>query len=286
MLPCPNNADLVLGGYPGVYADRLKSLLKLLIGHSVQFPASDRNIMLRHKTDIPSDSLCGGLVVPGDHNRPDAGFIRIRNRIVYLLAWRIDHCRQTDQDEMLLIPGPDSSVFDMFVGIGQHTQGASRELLIGQHELRPKLIGQRHSVFVQQHVVASSEQDIRSAFCQQGPLTVEGMHGGHQLPVGVKRDLRLPREAVADFPVILVLAAAEGDQRDLRRIAERFSLLINMGVVAQYSDMQQAPLTGRPFLVILGEQLSFGTGQKIIHHRHFILGQGAGLIGTDDAGGT
>ncbi|MBS6355742.1 MAG: MerR family transcriptional regulator, partial [Oscillibacter sp.] len=73
LLPGPDDADLVLRGHPGVYADPGHELPQLLIAHGLDGGALHSLGTGSEDADLPGDGGCGDLVVAGDHNGPDAG---------------------------------------------------------------------------------------------------------------------------------------------------------------------------------------------------------------------
>ena len=105
------------------------------------------------------------------------------------------------------------------------------------------------------------------------------MLGGHELPVAVERVLALARIFPAHLLGIKSQAASEIDQRGLCRVADLHAVRI-LRVIAEHTADQQAAL-GRIINIHIRRFDTFLI-YIIIFYGHFVLGQGACLVRTDD----
>ena len=157
----------------------------------------------------------------------------------------------------------------MPAGKGQHPQSLPGELLIDLFHFRPLLGGDDAAV----------HQNVHGALGDHHQTAGQLMDGAHQLPVGVKGDLRQAGPAGAGGLLVKAVVLPQTDQRRLSGVAH-LPVFVHRGVAAQQRRPQQR-LLDRVVEVRARRVNDLAAGVYLLH-RHFVLGQGAGLIRADD----
>ena len=268
-LPGPYDTDLVLRGHPGVDRDLGGKLPQLTVTHSVDDAPLYRLGAVCQDTDLSGDGGSGGPVVSGDHNRPDPGGDARGDRRFGLFPGRVHHGDQSQEIHAALILRADCLPLDAAAGKGQHPQSFIRKALVGllhRRSLRPG-----DDAPVQQH--------IHRALGDHQPPAGHLVHRAHQFAVGVKGELRQPGPVGPDSLFVKAMVLPQPHQSSLRRVAY-LAAVIHCGVAAQQGATQQGLLNGVGKIRV--RRVNHGPGGIQLPHRHFVLGQCAGLVGADD----
>ena len=253
----------------GVYAVPVDDLIQLIVGQAVQRAAGNGLGGVSDDAQLSGDGHGGVLVVAGDHHRADACGAALGHGVLHLRPHGVDHTGKADEAQLLLqrlrrqILG--QTVVPPFrrrqhpqrlVGHGLvvRQNGGTLFLRHGQHRAALRIVG------------AAAQHLVRRTLGVLDEAAVRAVDSGHHLPAGVKG--RFGAAGLPGLQLGLGTAADRGKihQRRLGRLALGAAVLQN-GVVAQrHGGGQQRQ---RP---------------RVLHHRHFVLGQGTGLVGADDLG--
>ena len=267
-LPCLDNTHLVLGGHTGIHRISLHVLLQSRLVHGVQILSGDGHIAVPEDVQFLGDGHSGELVVAGDHDRTDAGGVALGHGLLDLHAGRVDHAHQAHEGQAGLQAlggelGGDG--LHVFIGHAQHAQGPGSHLLVLLH-------GRVGSGLVD---IAAAQQHIGRALDHDAVLALEGVDGGHELPVGVEGQLRHTGHGLLDLVLVQALLHGDIHEGGLGGVAGGLGpavLVVGQdGVVTQGADGEGE---GPPIL----------RGGPHVHHGHLVHGQGARLIRTDDGG--
>jgi hypothetical protein len=244
-------------------------------------------------------------VVAGDHHDPDAGRLRLGDRVPDLGAGRVDHADHAGEDELVLerlVGGRRLGRVERTVGDGERAQGLIGQPVDRAEDLPPALVRQRHVARPDTLASAARQQDIRGALGHQRDLAAVGrvrFERAHQLPLGAERDLAAPAESAG-----ALLRRAELSLRDEERRLGRIALHRPAAVVAPQDGVAgeaaaaqhrahlgpQRPALDRaavdrdlPGGLVAGaaDRRLTGAGDDA-QDRHLVAGQGAGLVGSDD----
>ena len=154
----------------------------------------------------------------------------------------------------------------LHTGAGQHPQGLIRHALVFLHDGRAVILRHGAAALGGQQPGAAGQHLIRRALGILDEAVSTAVHGGHHLPHGVEGRFRHAGLLLLQLILRLALIVGEVDQRALRGLAHRLMLSVQLRVGAK----GHAP--GQQLLV-----RAIG-----VHHGHFVLGEGAGLVRADD----
>ena len=269
LAPCVNDADLMLRLHTGVHAVLLHLLGQLLVAEAVQSAAGNGLRGIVQYPQLLGDGHGGILVVAGDHHWPDACRAALLDGGLHLRTHRVDHTRQTHEAQILLqilravVLG--QAALPQADGRRQHTQGLIRHGLVLRQNFLTLLLGHGQHLAALLISGAAAQHLIRCALGVLNEAVIHAVDGGHHLPGGVEGSLRRTGLLLLQPVLIQPAVHAEAHQRRLRGLALHRAIGILHGVVAEgHSGTQQSLRAG------------------VLHHRHFILCEGAGLIGADD----
>ena len=205
LLPGPDDADLVLRGHPGIHADPGYELPQFLIAHGLNNGTLHGLGAGGEDADLLGDGGGGDLVVAGNHDGPDTGGDALTDGRLGLLPGRVHHGDEAQELEVVLILQADGGGGQHPLAEGQHPQALLGQLLV--HPLDLRLLLRREASAAQHHV--------------HGPL---GQHGqavrqlvdcAHQLPVGVKGQLRQTGILAPRLRLVEAVALAQAHQGGL-----------------------------------------------------------------------
>ena len=278
-LPGPDDAHLVLGGHPGVDRELLHLPLQHFLGHEVQILSGDGQVSLPADTQLPGDGHRRQPVVAGNHNGSDAGGEALFHRPPHLRPGRVDHADEPGEGKSLLqgvgVQGGRRRG-QVLEGGPQYPQGPGGHILVGGGDLPAEGGGELRRPRRPQRLFAPAQQHVG------GPLhhhphsaAGQGVYGGHELALRVKGQLapagRLPLQGV----FVDALLPGGPDQSGFGGVPGGQHLPGRREgqhrVVAQRGDGEGL----RPVLL---------SRRPHVHHRHPVLGEGAGLVGADDPG--
>ena len=267
LLPRLDDAHFVLRGHPGKHRELLHVLLQQLLGHEIQVLTGDGQVAGLENIQLLGNGHGSELVVPGDHHRPDAGGVAAAYRLLYLRPGRVNEAHQPHKGKTLLngsagqLPGQELQVP---VSHAQYPQRPTGHQLVGLHRV-PPLPG-RNAAPPQQHVGRPLHQHPESP-------ARPGMDSAHQLPVRVKGKLPPPGHLFLQPVLVQPLPPGQLHQGGLGGVAHTHRLsppvMDQLRVAAQRPHGQGQLPVGRP-------------GGPYLGHRHFVLGQSARLVRTDD----
>ena len=221
LLPGPDDADLVLRGHPGIHADPGYELPQFLIAHGLNDGTLHGLGAGGEDADLLGDGGGGDLVVAGNHDGPDTGGDALTDGRLGLLPGRVHHGDEAQELEVVLILQADGGGGQHPLAEGQHPQALLGQLLV--HPLDLRLLLRREASAAQHHV--------------HGPL---GQHGqavrqlvdcAHQLPVGVKGQLRQTGILAPRLRLVEAVALAQAHQGGLCGVSH-LSGFVHRGVAA------------------------------------------------------
>ena len=207
-------------------------------------------------------------MVAGDHNGADAGAPALGNGIFHLGPHRIDHTGQTQEGELPLQVGGRSirrNAVPNPAGSAQHPQRPACHGLVGRQDLLTARFGQLHPAALQLHPGTPLQHLVRRTFGKLQNLASSLMQGGHHLPAGIKGRLCHPGRVLLHPVFVQSLLGGPSHQGRFRGLAQGLAGGVQLGVRAQGHG------PSRPLQI-----------SEMIHHRHLILGQGAGLVRAND----
>ena len=210
LLPCPDNADLMLRGYPGIDADLRHKVPQLRIAHFVDDRTLHGFCTVLQNTDLPSDGRRRDLMVAGDHNRTDSGADALCHRSLGFLPRRIHHGDEAQKVQAVFIRQTDCRTVHAAAGEGQHTQAFVGKLLVDLLDFPPFL--RRYDTAFQQY--------IHGALGDHQEAARQLMDGGHHLPVRIEGNLRQPGPVVSDDVLVKAVAFAQPYQCGFCGIAD------------------------------------------------------------------
>ena len=255
---------------PGIDRILLYGLPQFFVGDTVQLRAGDGLGAVRDDAQLFCDGHGSVLVVAGNHDGPDARLPALGNGCLDLRANRVDHTGKTQENQIPLqifggvvlrspVPVPPCG--------GQNPERPVGHGLVGGQNFLP--LGLRHgqdpAVLLKEG--AALENLVRRALGVLHEAFPTAVDGGHHLPGGIEGGLIHPGRFCLQLRLQKSLLGGKVYQSRLRRLPLRLTLGVQVGVGAK----------------------SHGGGQgfrlaQMLHHGHFVLGQGAGFVGADDLG--
>ena len=120
-----NDPQLIRGRDPGEDRGGPHRGVQVLLGHGIQFVAGEDGVARPVNAQLPGDGQGGDLVVPCDHNGPNAGLLTGGHGAGHFLAGRIYHTGDAHKGQIafhgvVLLPG---DVLQGPHGKTQHPQG-------------------------------------------------------------------------------------------------------------------------------------------------------------------
>ena len=175
----------------------LKHLVKFLVGHRVKLHARNRHIAPAHNADLLRDRGRGDFVVARDHNGLDTRADGVGNRLLALLARRVDHGHQTEKDVVVFGLHRERLV-GFLVREGQHAETClGIFIILLENFALIFLCDGTHAILVG-NADAAVENGIQRSLCQNMRHAVELVFGAHHLSVGIEGHLLHSVEGVAD----------------------------------------------------------------------------------------
>ena len=274
LLPGFHNAHFVLRRYPGEYRKAVDVLLQGLLRQEFQLRPGHRQVARAIDVQLPGHRQGRGLVVPGDHHRPDSRPVAQGHRLPYLGAGRVHHAEQPQEGQPALNgPGDHGGRQEGQIPAGhpQHPQSPPGHLLVGPEDPLP-LPGGENPL---RAGCAAFQQNVRRTLDEHPKAALRpGVDGGHELPAGVKGELPLPGPLLVQLVPVQPLPGGGHDEGPLCGVplgGGRARPPLQPRVVAQGPSQQRIspPSSG---------------GDPHLLHRHPVLGEGPGLVGADHTG--
>ena len=219
-------------------------------------------------------------MIARDHRHIDPGMMTFVHGLLDAFLRRVDHGSQADEDHVLLLrlfitfpvcQGKDAQRF------GAHSLGRVRR------QVHIFVLDRPDSAAVQ-YTVAPCYDRVNGALgvghvlCL--PARADRMQGRHHLPVRVERDLIKPCRSLHQDIIVRSVVPAVFDKGDLRGISDPFLCFgIILCVIACAEACQQPDKQRIARIRFLRRDL--GPFKEPAHDRHPVLGQRAGLVGTD-----
>ena len=260
----------MLGLDAGVDAVLLDGLADLAVGDLIQLGAGDGLAGVGDDAQLLGDGHGGVLVVAGDHDGADAGLTAFHDGGLDLGTDRVDHAGQAQEAEILLQIGglvPGGLFGPVPLGGGQHAEGLVGHLLVGLQDLFPLGVGHGQNLALFEIAGAALEDFIGGALGVLDIGAARSVDGAHHLAGGIEGRLVHPGLGGGQLTLGKALLGRKVHQGGLGGLALGLTLVVQVGVVAQGHGSGQG-----------------GSLAQMLDHRHLVLGQGAGLIGTDDLG--
>ena len=268
--PGRHNAGLVFGLHPGIHAVLRHGLCQLLIGEGIQLRARHRLGRILQDVQLAGNGHRRVLMVAGDHHRPDACLSAFRDGFLHLGPHRVHHAGQSQEAQLLfqlfrrvkvrlLRPAP--------LRRRQHPQSPVGHGLVLRQNGSPFFLrhGQGPALFPTGG--AAGQHHVGGAFGVLDTALLRPVHGGHHLASRIKGRFRHPGLRRLQPVLGQALGGGKVHQRRLGGLALCTALPVQHRVIAQRHG---------------GGQFT-GTA-PVFHHRHAVLGQRAGLVGTDHLG--
>ena len=283
LLPCVDDADLMLRRYAGVDRDVLQLFVQLLVVHLVELDAADGDVALLEDADLLGDGGRGDLVVAGNHHGADAAAFGVGDRLLGFLTRRVDHRDQAHKGVVIFVLEGDARALGgvriLLDGKGQHAQAVLREVEVGVGNLLLILLGDGTGAVAGHHRHAAGQQDVHRSLGAQRVDAVQLVHGAHQFAVGIKGKLRQTRVLGTVNGLLHPEVVGQVDQRNLGRVADLLAVHRG-GVVGQDGGLEQPVVRLICKVELLAvEQLEVGVD---LLGGHLVLGQGAGFIRADN----
>jgi len=296
----------VLRADPREYRRARHQLRQLVVGEGSKLLAGDDALGPVGPVDagdaqVPGDRPGGLGVVAGDHLHLDPGPLAGGNRLGGFRPGRVDHPLEAQEDQAVSdIVVPDGSRFrrQRLPGQRQHAQALGCQLVRLAAYLR--LIDRSLVARRQQPGLAFRQDRFHRALqvSHRRSSLARRVEGGHVLMLGLEGNRVDPGEG--GVFVLLLQATLEGrdQERSLGRVALHLpeAVLVNQPrIVAQKSSTQALVQGDRPVnprrgaLADLARRLVSGPARLVMQpacrdllYGHLVLGEGAGLVGTDD----
>ena len=269
LAPCVYDAGLVLRLDAGVDADIFELLLKLLVAHLVELRAGDGLAAVGENAELLCDGNRGVDMVAGYHDGADARLAALRDGVHDFGADGVYHAAQPHEAQLLLkglrleVDGlciPDT------LGTCEHSQRAVGHGLVRAEYLGAVLVGHRDAPAVGIDIIgALADKHVGRALGVLDAAAAVYMDGAHELARGVKRSLATAQETRLERGLIRAELIRPCDERGLGRLARDLAALIQLRVGTQRHG-------GSELLLV---------GAEVIDDGHLVLGEGAGLVGTD-----
>ena len=225
-------------------------------------------------------------MVTGDHHGADAGALGIGHCSHRFGAGRVDHRDQADKDiALLVIQREFTDAVQLPAAKGQHTQTLLGEVVVYLHDLLPVLLGEGADPIGGHDPVRALQQHIDGALGHQGGDSLDLLQGGHQFAVGVKGQLGQPLMLAAVSAFLHTEVFAQQYQSHLGGVTDGGATLLVVGGIAgqQCCFEQQALGIVGQFQILAVAELAIGID---LFYGHAVLGEGTGLIRTDDRDST
>ena len=229
---------------PGVDADSLHPAYELLVGHFLEFLSGEGPVSFAEDPHLPRHGHRGELVVPRDHDDPDARLLASTDRLDRIGPRRVHHPRQPEEGEIRL---EDFFLERRQVALEfanrktEHAQGSCGQLLVPEQVLLPIVFGEGLPFPIHDVMGTSRENPLRralhmkvrgSALEASEPLPLgqredlANLRGGqgrvqarHLLPLGCEGDLREPRPFRPNGLRVHPRPSRGNEERPLGRIA-------------------------------------------------------------------
>ena len=269
--PCVDDAGLMLRLYPGVHSNMGELLFKFGVVHGAELSAGNGLQSVGQNAQLLGDGHGGVNVVAGDHDGADPRLAALLNGGLDLRTYRVDHAGQSQEAQVMLqiagFKGNRTCIIGP-LGRSQHTQGTVGHGLVGRQNLSTLLLRHRTDNTAVPIAGAALQHHVGSALGELDAAAGSLVDGGHHLPAGVKGCLPDPGHLRLQLRLGQAALGAPCHQRRLGRLAVDIAALGQSGVRTQGH----------------GGGGAVAVAAVIVHHGHFVLGQGAGLIRADDLG--
>ena len=207
-------------------------------------------------------------MISGNHDGTNPGSNTLRHSCLGFFPGRIHHGDQSQERQAGFVFQTNRCTFHGPAAKRQYPQALVGKLFVGPLHIRPFL--RRDDAPVQHH--------IHGALGDHHQPAGELMNCGHQLAVRIKGDFRQPGPALTGIAFIKAIRLTQTDQSGLRGIPH-FALFTDNRITAQQCRTQQR-LLHRVMKVSLFSGNDLPAGIELLH-RHLVLRQCAGLIGTN-----
>ena len=257
--------------HAGIDGDMGQLAVKFLVGHGAQLRAGDGLHAVGQDTQLPGDGHGGIDMVAGDHDGADARLAALINGGLYLRTDGIDHAGKAQKAQVMLqIRGLAGRGHDIIGALGgsQHAKGTVGHGLVGGQNLGALFLGHRTrrgavpigGAMLQHHIGAALGKLEEAAF--------RAVDGGHHLAAGIKGGLAHAGKLFLKLALGQAALGAPRHQRGFGGLAGHAAVGVQRGIGTQGH--------GRGGAVTLRA--------VVLHHGHFVLGQGTGFIRADDLG--
>ena len=273
LLPCTDNANLMLRCHTGINRFVCHKVHQLLVGVSVQCRTLYSFFRLFQNADLLGDRRSGDNVVTGDHYRLDSGRSALCNCLFGFLTGRIHFGNQSQIGQVVFVLNAQRITGERLCRKTEYTQTLFRQFFHLFHNFLLLCIRTCHAV--QQHVCCTLGVHF--------PHITVLVQGRHQLAVGVKGNLAdagmFPTHFLIGQPAVL----GKPHQSRFRRVTD-LGAVLTCGITAQHGSQNQFL-----FLRIFRTDI-FGGNDMILHHDfpdgHLVLCQSTGFIRTNDGNRT
>ena len=220
LLQDADEADLVLGRDAGDHTDVIDLGEELLVGHRGELGSGERSAF---DAQLLRDGRRRRRVVARDHADPNARVVAERDRVLRLLAGRVDDADQGDELEIghegkQIARGIKRAGIEVAPCHREHSEPLSGEPIVLRQHTFAMFVRHGGGGPVGRHVPSRpGEQHIGGALDEaahhRGAVVVHLVEGGHQLVLGVERHFR---DAGVEAPGLVDVDAALGRQDDER----------------------------------------------------------------------
>ena len=291
--------DLVLRGNSGDDPDLLHLLVELLVGQRRELGARERPAL---DPQLRGDRGGRRHVVACDHPCADPGLPTACDRVLRLLARRVDDRHQGEQRQVLhlreeVAARVERGGVEVLGGDRQHAQPFAREpVVLGRHALHA-LRSRNGRPFRAPDLRRACEQDVRSsldvAAHDLAPVILELVERRHELVLRVERHLRHARIQPPRLVDVDPALRREHDEGRLGRVAHDLAV-VHRGVVGERHRHQErlerrvrlAPgpedLPGRRVALAVDREAPARDDE--LSRRHLVQRQRAGLVRADRRG--
>ena len=283
-------------------------LFKRSVGSALDLRARQDATLSAH-AQLGGDDLRRDGMIAGDHERAYTCVLRFRNGVRSLLARRIDHADQAQEHQIAFQVLVDLFAIESISRQqpqcdAERTQAFARKSLVEFQYLGPPFSSQRPFLLAHFFLRAARKQHIRRTLGELEQVLLAlgvAVHRAHQLALGRERDLRNALEACTQHFIAETRLARRDDQGAFGRIAlhgPTAVLLLQHGVVraigcckrshelALQRPLDRAALFSfdRPFgCIACSAEADAAARSDQSTHGHFIPGERAGLVGSDDS---